>query len=146
MWRGVVVAYIVVAICYFPVALIGYWMFGNEVDSDILISLEKPAWLIAMANLFVVVHVIGSYQIYAMPVFDMIETVMMKKLNFEPGRMLRFVVRNVYVAFTMFIAITFPFFDGLLGFFGGFAFANNILRDSACLGSLTGSALCLAYD
>ncbi|XP_029129538.1 lysine histidine transporter-like 1 [Cajanus cajan] len=73
-----------------------------------------------------------------MPVFDMIETVMMKKLNFEPGRMLRFVVRNVYVAFTMFIAITFPFFDGLLGFFGGFAFANNILRDSACLGSLTG--------
>nr|KYP53672.1 Lysine histidine transporter 2 [Cajanus cajan] len=88
MWRGVVVAYIVVAICYFPVALIGYWMFGNEVDSDILISLEKPAWLIAMANLFVVVHVIGSYQIYAMPVFDMIETVMVKKLNFEPSRML----------------------------------------------------------
>ncbi|KAG4915257.1 hypothetical protein JHK87_052814 [Glycine soja] len=123
MWRGVVVAYIVVAICYFPVALIGYWMFGNEVDSDILISLEKPTWLIAMANLFVVIHVIGSYQIYAMPVFDMIETVMVKKLNFEPSRMLRFVVRNVYVAFTMFIAITFPFFDGLLGFFGGFAFA-----------------------
>jgi hypothetical protein len=26
-------------------------------------------------------------------------------------------------AFTMFIAITFPFFDGLLSFFGGFAFA-----------------------
>ena len=63
MWRGVVVAYIVVAICYFPVALIGYWMFGNEVDSDILISLEKPTWLIAMANLFVVIHVIGSYQV-----------------------------------------------------------------------------------
>ncbi|XP_014508062.1 lysine histidine transporter 1 [Vigna radiata var. radiata] len=123
MWRGVVVAYIIVAVCYFPVALIGYWMFGNEVDSDILISLEKPAWLIAMANLFVVIHVIGSYQIYAMPVFDMIETVMVKKLNFEPSTILRFVVRNVYVAFTMFIAITFPFFDGLLGFFGGFAFA-----------------------
>ena len=26
-------------------------------------------------------------------------------------------------AFTMFIGITFPFFGGLLGFFGGFAFA-----------------------
>ncbi|KAJ1391569.1 Amino acid transporter, transmembrane domain [Sesbania bispinosa] len=123
MWRGVVVAYIVVALCYFPVGLIGYWMFGNEVKSDILISLEKPAWLIAMANLFVVIHVIGSYQIYAMPVFDMIETVLVKKLNFEPSTMLRFIVRNIYVAFTMFIAITFPFFDGLLGFFGGFAFA-----------------------
>ncbi|MCI77699.1 lysine histidine transporter 1-like, partial [Trifolium medium] len=37
-------------------------MFGNEVDADILISLKKPNWLIAMANMFVVIHVIGSYQ------------------------------------------------------------------------------------
>ncbi|KAI6669527.1 hypothetical protein NL676_004412 [Syzygium grande] len=44
-WR-VVVAYIIVALCYFLVALIGY-------------------------------------QIYAMPVFDMIETVLVKKLHFN---------------------------------------------------------------
>ncbi|CAI8594030.1 unnamed protein product [Vicia faba] len=123
MWRGVVVAYIVVALCYFPVAIIGYWIFGNQVKDNILISLEKPAWLIAMANLFVVLHVIGSYQLYAMPVFDMIESVMVKKLNFTPSKTLRFIVRNLYVAFTMFVAITFPFFGSLLGFFGGFALA-----------------------
>ncbi|CAL5371686.1 unnamed protein product [Camellia sinensis] len=123
MWRGVIVAYIVVALCYFPVSLIGYWVFGNKVDDDILITLEKPGWLIAMANLFVVIHVIGSYQIYAMPVFDMIETALVKKLHFKPTMMLRFITRNIYVAFTMFVAITFPFFGGLLGFFGGFAFA-----------------------
>ncbi|VFQ97536.1 unnamed protein product [Cuscuta campestris] len=63
MWRGVIVAYLVVAVCYFPVALIGYWMFGNTVEDNILISLEKPTWLIAIANMFVVVHVIGSYQV-----------------------------------------------------------------------------------
>ncbi|RAL46919.1 hypothetical protein DM860_005198 [Cuscuta australis] len=123
MWRGVVVAYIVVALCYFPVAFIGFWMFGNQVEDNILISLQKPVWLIAMANLFVVVHVIGSYQIYAMPVFDMIETVLVKKMRFMPTWYLRFITRNIYVALTMFIAITFPFFGGLLGFFGGFAFA-----------------------
>ncbi|XP_039159106.1 lysine histidine transporter 1 isoform X2 [Eucalyptus grandis] len=123
MWRGVIVAYIVVALCYFPVALIGYRMFGNSVEDDILISLKKPKWLIAMANMFVVIHVIGSYQVYAMPVFDMIETVLVKKLHFKPTGTLRFVARNVYVAFTMFVAITFPFFSGLLSFFGGFAFA-----------------------
>ncbi|KAK4603388.1 hypothetical protein RGQ29_012074 [Quercus rubra] len=123
MWRGVVVAYIVVALCYFPVALIGYWMFGNAVEDNILISLKKPKWLIVTANMFVVIHVIGSYQIYAMPVFDMIETVLVKKLHFRPTSTLRFITRNVYVAFTMFVGITFPFFGGLLGFFGGFAFA-----------------------
>lgn len=63
MWRGVVIAYIVVALCYFPVALIGYYMFGNNVEDNILISLEKPTWLIVAANMFVVVHVIGSYQV-----------------------------------------------------------------------------------
>ncbi|KAL6551428.1 Lysine histidine transporter 1 [Orobanche gracilis] len=123
MWRGVIVAYIVVALCYFPVAFIGYWMFGNEVDDNILMTLQKPTWLIAMANMFVVIHVIGSYQIYAMPVFDMIETVLVKKLMFKPTWYLRFISRNLYVAFTMFLGITFPFFGGLLGFFGGFAFA-----------------------
>ncbi|KAL1092891.1 hypothetical protein V6Z11_D07G255400 [Gossypium hirsutum] len=98
-------------------------MFGNSVKDNILISLEKPAWLIAMANMFVVVHVIGSYQVYAMPVFDMMETLLVKKLEFNPTRTLRFIVRNTYVAFTMFIGITFPFFGGLLGFFGGLAYA-----------------------
>ncbi|KAJ7970699.1 lysine histidine transporter 1 [Quillaja saponaria] len=123
MWRGVVVAYIVVALCYFPVALTGYWMFGNSVEDNVLISLKKPAWLIAAANLFVVIHVIGSYQIFAMPVFDMIETVLVNKLHFKPSRTLRFITRNTYVALTMFLGITFPFFGGLLSFFGGFAFA-----------------------
>ncbi|PKI59278.1 hypothetical protein CRG98_020358 [Punica granatum] len=62
MWRGVVVAYIVVALYYFPVALIGYWMFGNE--------------------------------IYAVPVFDMIEMVLVKKLHFRSSRLLRFIKRK----------------------------------------------------
>jgi amino acid permease len=57
------VAYIVVALCYFPVALVGYWAFGNKVDDNILLTLEKPRWLIATANMFVVIHVIGSYQV-----------------------------------------------------------------------------------
>jgi amino acid permease len=63
MWKGVVVAYIVIAACYFPVAMIGYWAFGNGVDDNILVTLNKPKWLIAMANMTVVVHLIGSYQV-----------------------------------------------------------------------------------
>ncbi|XP_020594243.1 lysine histidine transporter 2-like, partial [Phalaenopsis equestris] len=58
-----------------------------------------------------------------MPVFDMIETVLVKKLHFPPGLTLRLIARSVYVALTMIIAICVPFFGGLLGFFGGFAFA-----------------------
>ncbi|CAL5010270.1 unnamed protein product [Urochloa decumbens] len=123
MWKGALVAYIIVAMCYFPVTFVGYWAFGNSVDDDILVTLSKPKWLIALANMMVVVHVIGSYQVYAMPVFDMIETLLVKKLRFRPSLMLRLIARTVYVAFTMFVGITIPFFGGLLSFFGGLAYA-----------------------
>ncbi|KAE8688172.1 Lysine histidine transporter-like 1 [Hibiscus syriacus] len=123
MWRGVIVAYIIVAMCYFPVAFVGFWAFGNSVNDNILLTLEKPIWLIATANMFVVIHVVGSYQIFAMPVFDMIESFLVKEMRFNPCLRLRLISRTSYVAFTMIIAICFPFFGGLLSFFGGFAFA-----------------------
>lgn len=63
MWKGVMVAYVVVALCYFPLALVGYGVFGNDVSDNILISLKTPVWAITLANLLVVMHVIGSYQV-----------------------------------------------------------------------------------
>ncbi|WOK98254.1 hypothetical protein Cni_G06964 [Canna indica] len=123
MWKGVIVAYIIVAVCYFPVAIVGYWVFGNSVDDNILITLEKPRWLIAVANMFVVIHVIGSYQVFAMPVFDMMESLLVKKFHLPPSSTLRVITRSVYVVFTMFVAMAIPFFGGLLGFLGGIVFA-----------------------
>ncbi|PRQ54167.1 putative amino acid transporter, transmembrane domain-containing protein [Rosa chinensis] len=92
--------------CIWPQLSLGYYIYGNSNDDNILVSLERPKWLIAMANMFVVVHVIGSYQ-----------------WDFRPSFMLRFISRASYVAITMFVGIKFPFFSGLLGFFGGFSFA-----------------------
>ncbi|TVU43565.1 hypothetical protein EJB05_10044, partial [Eragrostis curvula] len=120
MWKGVVVAYIIVAACYFPVPIVGYWAFGNAVDDDILITLNRPKWLIALANMMVFVHVIGSYQIlrYAGVRHDgdgAGEEAAVPSRPHAPS--------GCSDSFTMFVAITFPFFEGLLSFFGGFAFA-----------------------
>ncbi|KAJ0018086.1 hypothetical protein Pint_09774 [Pistacia integerrima] len=104
MWKGVAVAYIVGALCYFPVSIVGYYIFGNNVDDNILITLEKPTWLVA---------------IFAMPVFDMLEAFLVKKLHFTPSFFFRLVTRRTYVAFTMAVGICVPFFGYLLGFFEG---------------------------
>lgn len=69
MRKGVFVAYLLVGFCYFPVAFIGYYIFGNALDDNILLTLEKPNWLIAIANMFVVVHVLGGYQVMIIPDF-----------------------------------------------------------------------------
>ena len=82
MWKGVVVAYIIIAACYFPVALAGYWAFGNQVDENILIALNKPKWLIAVANMMVVVHVVGSYQVQIIYILTCSSTIL--PLIFRP--------------------------------------------------------------
>ncbi|KAL2928678.1 Lysine histidine transporter 1 [Bienertia sinuspersici] len=123
MWKGSLLAYIIIGLCYFPVAFVGYYAFGNNVEDNVLLSLEKPIWLIAAANIFVVIHVIGSYQVYAMPIFDMLESFLVLRMKCRPTRMLRIVTRYFYVAITMFIGIAFPFFGSLLSVLGGIAFA-----------------------
>ncbi|KAK9831658.1 hypothetical protein WJX74_004645 [Apatococcus lobatus] len=140
MMKGVYVAYAVVAWCYFTVAITGYWAFGNNVGSNVLLTticplgpngetrhcssaeLEaaaplRPVWPIAMANLMVVFHVLGSYQVSMMPVFDMIETLMAKK-GVRCTRIFRLIYRSIYVVLTIFIACTIPFFGDLMGFIG----------------------------
>ncbi|GLJ48310.1 hypothetical protein SUGI_1019690 [Cryptomeria japonica] len=123
MWRGSVVAYFITALCYFPVAIAGYWSFGQAVEDNVLLTLKKPDWLIAAANMMVVIHVIGSYQVFAMPVYDTLENVLVNNFRLPPGFWLRLIARSIYVALTCFIGITFPFFGDLLGFFGGLAYA-----------------------
>ncbi|KAG2710128.1 hypothetical protein I3843_04G010500 [Carya illinoinensis] len=125
MWRGCLWAYIIVAFCYLSVSISGFWAFGNAVDDDILVSLEKPRLLIAIANLMVFFHVLGSYQVFAMPLFDLLESFLVLKLHFTPGRALRLIGRSTYVALAGFIAMCVPFFGGLLGFFGGLVFTST---------------------
>ncbi|GFZ09746.1 transmembrane amino acid transporter family protein [Actinidia rufa] len=97
MWRGSIVAYIIVALCYFSVAASGFWAFGDLVEDDVLISLERPRWIIAIANFMVFVHVLGSYQVFAMPVFDMLESYLVQNLHFAPKLTLRLTARSAYV-------------------------------------------------
>ncbi|XP_008228599.1 PREDICTED: lysine histidine transporter-like 5 [Prunus mume] len=111
MWKDVVVAYIIVPFCYLAVAISGLWAFGNVVEDDGLISLEKTNWLVALANIMVFFHVIGSRQIFWMPVFDVIESYLVRNLGFKPGDLY---ASLVVVFFAGFIAMCIPFFGGLV--------------------------------
>lgn len=61
--RGVYLAYAMVCYCYFTVAICGYWAFGQSVQDNVLLSIKHPKWVVAAADMFVVVHVFGSYQV-----------------------------------------------------------------------------------
>jgi amino acid permease len=136
MWRGVLLAYVIVTICYFPVALVCYWAYGNQLaansNSNIL-QFESFRGITTAANFMVIIHILGSYQIYAMPVFDMLETVLVKKWFIAPSFKLRLITRSTYVGITLVVATIIPFFKPLLGFFGGFAYAPTTYFLPCCI-------------
>jgi hypothetical protein len=63
MWSGVLLAYVIVALCYFPVAIIGHQAYHKKVSDNILIFMCEPKWLVVTANIMVVIHFTGSYQV-----------------------------------------------------------------------------------
>lgn len=126
MMFGVYIAYTIVFYCYIGVGFTGYYAFGNQVGSQIIYSIGHPIWLTCFASICIIIHVCGSYQVYAMPVFDMIEYIMAKynitaRLHLPPWAY-RFIYRGLYVVLTAFIAILLPFFGDLLGFIGAVGF------------------------
>ncbi|KAJ6679204.1 hypothetical protein OIU79_019044 [Salix purpurea] len=80
MWKGAKVAYFFIALCLFPVAIGGFWAYGNLMPSGGILnalygfhSHDIPRGLLAMTFLLVVFNCLSSFQIYSMPVFDSFE-------------------------------------------------------------------------
>ncbi|CAM6087567.1 unnamed protein product [Calypogeia fissa] len=126
MWRGTKVAYILIALCYFPVAIAGYWAYGDKMlPSGLLFSLYRyhiqtaSRVLIGMTFLLLALHSVSTYQIYAMQQFDFIELMHSVKTNRPVPFWLRLLFRAVFVFFNFFAAVAMPFITSLAGFLGG---------------------------
>ncbi|XAR69163.1 hypothetical protein NMG60_11000650 [Bertholletia excelsa] len=127
---------------YFFCGGLGYAAFGNSAPGNLLtgFGFYEPYWLIGFANLCVVVHLFGAYQVYSQPVFAMMERWAAKRfpdnafINYDNhslelpllpafrANLFRLCVRTAYVASTIIIAIIFPYFNQVLGVAGSIFF------------------------
>ncbi|XP_061345045.1 lysine histidine transporter-like 8 [Gastrolobium bilobum] len=129
MWRGVMFAYLVIALCLFPLAIGGYWAYGNLIPSNggMLGALHRyhehdtSKFIIALSSLLVVINSLSSFQIYAMPVFDNLEFKYTSKKNRPCPRWLRIAFRGLFGCLAFFIAVALPFLPSLAGLIGGVA-------------------------
>ncbi|GAB4816152.1 hypothetical protein N2152v2_003198 [Parachlorella kessleri] len=58
---------------YLAISITGYLAFGNAVPGDVLTAFKGPSWLVALGNGMVVVHMVSAYQVYAQPLFVLVE-------------------------------------------------------------------------
>ncbi|KAF7810746.1 lysine histidine transporter-like 8 [Senna tora] len=125
MLKGVSIAYVIIAMCVFPLAIVGFWAYGNQANGGLLAAFPKfhrhqvTKFSMGFLYLLIIIHCLSSFQIYAMPVFDNLELRYTSLKKKKCPRWLRTCLRLLFGGLTFFIAVAFPFLPKLSGLLGG---------------------------
>ncbi|KAK9713686.1 hypothetical protein RND81_06G044500 [Saponaria officinalis] len=126
---------------YVSLGCMGYLAFGNDAPGNVLTAFHEPFWLVDLANVGVVIHLTAAFQVFAQPIFATVENRLALKWPSAtfihntytiqvPGikaisykfTLCRLLLRPFIVIVTVLTAITFPFFNAVLGLLGSVAF------------------------
>ncbi|KAE9616411.1 putative amino acid transporter, transmembrane domain-containing protein [Lupinus albus] len=122
---GVTVSYILIAICLFPLAIVGFWAYGNQINGGLLTAFPEfhrdqvTKFTMGAMYVLLIIHCLTSFQVYAMLVFDNLEIRYTSIKNHRCPRLVRTCFRIFFGGFTFFIAVTFPFLPSLSVLMGG---------------------------
>ncbi|KAJ1699814.1 hypothetical protein LUZ63_008326 [Rhynchospora breviuscula] len=141
MKKASMVAVFITTFFYLCCGCFGYAAFGDETPGNLLtgFGFYEPYWLVDFANLCVVIHLVGGYQVYSQPIFSFVDRWSAEKfpdsrfvnkfytvkIPFLPPyrlNLLRLCFRTIYVITTTGLALFFPFFNQVLGLLGSFSF------------------------
>ncbi|KAI3496751.1 hypothetical protein L1887_39126 [Cichorium endivia] len=137
MKEASVISIIVTTFFYLGCGCFGYAAFGNDTPGNLLtgFGFYEPFWLVDFANVCIILHLIGGYQLYSQPVFAygerwltekfpdnlFLTNVYSLKLPFFPDfqlNLFRLSFRTAYVVLTTGISMVFPYFNEILGLLG----------------------------
>ncbi|KAJ0743757.1 putative amino acid transporter, transmembrane domain-containing protein [Helianthus annuus] len=121
---------------YMLCGLLGYAAFGNDAPGNYLtgFGFYDPFWLVDIANLCIVIHLIGAYQVIVQPIFAFVENWSRKKwpesrfVNKEYAfgyyriNLFRLIWRSTYIILVTLVAMMFPFFNAFLALIGSTTF------------------------
>ncbi|CAL1362509.1 unnamed protein product [Linum trigynum] len=137
MKKATLVSVTTTSVFYILCGCFGYAAFGDSAPGNLLTGkgFYEPYWLVDIANVAVVVHLVGAYQVFCQPIFAFVEQYFAKRypascfINREfklslPGNrsynvnLFRLVWRTGYVMLTTLISMILPFFNDVVGLLG----------------------------
>ncbi|VAI48860.1 probable amino acid permease 7 [Triticum dicoccoides] len=118
---------------YLGCGCFGYAAFGDGTPGNLLTGFGEPYWLIDLANLSVVLHLLGGYQLYSQPAFALVERrfgaeawaveVELPLLRWRRSvNVFRLCFRTAYVVAVTAMAVWYPYFNQVVGLIGAFTF------------------------
>ncbi|XP_017433714.1 amino acid permease 4 isoform X2 [Vigna angularis] len=141
MRKATALSIAVTTVFYLLCGCMGYAAFGDNAPGNLLtgFGFYDPYWLLDIANIAIVVHLVGAYQVFSQPLFAFVEKWTARKwpkscfvtaeydiavpfygvyqLNF-----FRLVWRSIFVLLTTLVAMLMPFFNDVVGMLGAFGF------------------------
>ncbi|OAY23476.1 hypothetical protein MANES_18G081700v8 [Manihot esculenta] len=141
MKKATLISVSVTTLFYMLCGCFGYAAFGDMSPGNLLtgFGFYNPYWLIDIANVAIVVHLVGAYQVYCQPLFAFIEKAAAQRFpdsNFVtkdiklplPGsrsynlNLFRLVFRTIFVIITTVMSMLLPFFNDIVGLLGALGF------------------------
>ncbi|KDP32820.1 hypothetical protein JCGZ_12112 [Jatropha curcas] len=141
MKKATLISVAVTTFFYMLCGCFGYAAFGDMSPGNLLtgFGFYNPYWLLDIANVAIVVHLVGAYQVYCQPLFSFIEKTAAQKypdsdfitrdikipipcLGTFNLNLFRMVFRTVFVIFTTVISMLLPFFNDIVGLLGALGF------------------------
>lgn len=141
MKKATLVSIAVTTAFYMLCGCMGYAAFGDLAPGNLLtgFGFYNPYWLLDIANVAIVVHLVGAYQVYCQPLFAFTEKWAAQKWPHSdfitkeikipiPGcspyrlNLFRLVWRSAFVVVTTVISMLLPFFNDVVGILGAFGF------------------------
>ncbi|XP_058189420.1 amino acid permease 3-like [Rhododendron vialii] len=143
MKKATLISVSVTTLFYVLCGCFGYAAFGDLAPGNLLtgFGFYNPFWVLDIANVAIVVHLVGAYQVYCQPLFAFVEKTAAEwfpdsefiKKEYRiptpiPGfshfrlNLFRLVWRTLFVILTTVISMLMPFFNGVVGILGAFGF------------------------
>ncbi|KAJ4831404.1 hypothetical protein Tsubulata_051000 [Turnera subulata] len=135
---------VVTTLFYMLCGCFGYAAFGDMAPGNLLtgFGFYNPYWLLDIANVAIVVHLVGAYQVFSQPLYAFVEkaaarrfpdnALITKEIRVPipiPGfgshmkiNAFRLVWRSVYVVICTVISMLLPFFNDIVGLLGALGF------------------------
>ncbi|XP_047970022.1 amino acid permease 8-like isoform X2 [Salvia hispanica] len=128
---------------YMMCGCFGYAAFGTDAPGNLLtgFGFYEPFWLVDIANACIVLHLIGAYQVFAQPIYSVVESWARRKwpesevvtreytISLDKKQSLvislnlfRLIWRSLFVIFATFIALLMPFFNDVLALLGALGY------------------------
>lgn len=127
MWTGVIISYIQIAMCLFPLAIGGFWAYGNKIPAEggILKALSEfhkediSKFVMGVIYFLIIINCICTFQIYSMIVFDNLESRYTGIKKEQCPRWVRTTIRLFFGGLVFLISVAFPFLGSLAPLIGG---------------------------